>query len=107
MKKRKGLNFFYNVLLPSGDVVKMFDYDENKRNEAILKYVLNHWIKYIEHNWLYYKEGDHYCPEQKIKRMMEGCAMYVLKGNTEGANILSNYKDNQVSSFLTDGGCSD
>lgn len=97
MKKGKGLNFFYNILLPSGDVTRMFDYDDTDRNEAIMKYVLNHWIKYIEGNWLNYKDGDHYCPEQKIKRMMEGCALYLLRGNSEGANVLSDYKTKRVS----------
>lgn len=37
-----------------------------------------------------------FCPEMKIKRMLEGCANYFLYGNTRDAGILSAYKDMSV-----------
>lgn len=54
------------------------------------------WSRYIENNWLNYSRGNLYCPEMKIKRMLDICGNYFLFDHTRGAGILTACKDMSI-----------
>lgn len=60
------------------------------------KYIWDHWSRYIDNNWLNYRRNDMFCPELKIKWLLDGCGNYWLDGHTTNSGIISSYKELKI-----------
>lgn len=61
--------------------------------EAIQK-LLDRWTTYCLNGWQSKNPKDMYCPENKVKRFLDGLAYFLLLGETRGiVDIVTDYKD--------------
>ena len=77
----------YKVYYPNGA-------DIQQKIEA-LSGMLDYWNDYCNDNWLNYNKNDLYCPENKVKRLLDDAGSFLLRCNSDGF-VLSDYKENQI-----------
>lgn len=108
--------YFHRVPLPNGDVKQVY-YPNNsnpkKRTFMIQSEVLDDWEDYCNDNWLSFDSGGYgYSPEDKVKRMLDNSATYLLVKHREDLEYsyleyddLNGIRDNEIriDSFFDEG----
>lgn len=79
--------YFHKVPLPNGDVKQVY-YPNNsnpkKRTFMIQREVLDDWEDYCNDNWITFDSGGYgYTPEDKVKKMLDNAATYLLVKHRE------------------------
>lgn len=85
----------YLITLPNGTKhFQVYDRDTD-RCQTVQEIVIDHWESYCNHNWLNYKRDDNFCPEMKVKWLLNGCGNYLLD-RTGCDDVLSDYRSKKI-----------
>ena len=69
-------------------------YSTEEEKREIVKKLLDRWTPYCLNGWQSNDPKDMYCPENKVKRFLDGLAYFLLLGETKGiVDIVTDYKD--------------
>ena len=79
----------FNIPLPTGNTYTVYASDGQDRSELVQRLILDYWADYIDNNWLQ-GDGERDSGEQRVKRLLDSCGYFILRGDAE--NVLSEYK---------------
>lgn len=79
----------YNLVLPSGKVYKLRAEDKADC-AAQIESLCAKWLAYCGSHWLSDNHEEPFCPENRVKRFLDGAAYCLMLGDTHG--ITTDYK---------------
>lgn len=92
------MGFSTYIWLPNGIKYRLYQVPDEPRSETLQRVILDKWEDYCHANWLSSNHEDMNCPEKKVKRMLESCAMFLLRGE-ESDNMLTDYRKMRINKF--------
>ncbi len=57
--------------------------------------MLDFWQEYCERNWLSENHENPWCPENKVKKLLDDAGSFLLRCNS-GGFVLSDYKEKRI-----------
>lgn len=79
----------YKIFLPNGNSA-LLPYGELDEKMRRVDAILEHWKPYLDGNWISTNYTDVLCGENKVKRLLDGLAYYLLLGN---GDVSTDYKE--------------
>lgn len=83
-----------NLFLPSGTNLRVFYNKDTDRNKLMAD-LIEMWVPYCEENWLSQNHEALDCPENKVKKLLDSAAYFILYGNVEDTITLYKQKRNR------------